>query len=419
MDAPDLQDFAASQFTATAYAARQVVEYLRSALYGELEDGADRVLVCPGWMTSVLRRDWGLFFEGYLEKTRDDHRHHALDATIIACCDHARSFALANARKEQLLVKEKTGITPPRTPLSPPWGPDELFRQYVLEKVAELNVCHRPVKRGLRGALHEETLYGVVDEEKGLFVTRIYVEDLKPGHLQSPKAKRKKNGEVTGWSTGKGGVVRDAAMRKYIRNCLTEAGLNPDTFDPTKKPYKDFLKTKGIRQPNGMPVKRIRIIRSMNHMVVIRQKNGVVRAYTGGNNHHMALFENPKTGACKGYVERMFDTARRLKVNPMEGAVDLADKGKLKFKMSLSEGETVRAEMPLDSNGPSISGLFVVEKVESGKVFFAECCDARQVEEKRRWHLSPKSFQEMAKNGQPVQKVAVGTLGEVTVLHRD
>jgi len=78
------------QLDETRYLSRTARTYLAS-LYAEKSEGKRVVRTIPGRMTALLRRGWGL--EGMLSvdetgeivrKQRNDHRHHAIDAFVVA-----------------------------------------------------------------------------------------------------------------------------------------------------------------------------------------------------------------------------------------------------------------------------------------------------------------------------------------------
>ena len=84
------RDFLDRQLNETRYLSRTARSYL-ACLYDEKAEGRQRVFAIPGFMTALLRRAWGL--EGMLRvsetgeivrKQRDDHRHHAIDALVVA-----------------------------------------------------------------------------------------------------------------------------------------------------------------------------------------------------------------------------------------------------------------------------------------------------------------------------------------------
>src|SRR5207302_1758993 len=76
----ELTDFFARQFVDTAYITTQVREYVECL-------GCD-VVCTKGQHTAELRRHWGLNTilrdDGLDLTNRDDHRHHAVDAIVIA-----------------------------------------------------------------------------------------------------------------------------------------------------------------------------------------------------------------------------------------------------------------------------------------------------------------------------------------------
>jgi CRISPR-associated endonuclease Csn1 len=136
-----LDDFVKRQLNDTAYITRCVAQYLRCL-------GAT-VICTRGDMTADVRHWWGLNSilqaDGSNRKNRDDHRHHTVDAVVIAMTDAKRLFAVANDRGEDV---------------RPPW---EGFRREAEHLIQSVNVSHR-VQRRLHGALHEETFYGVTQK---------------------------------------------------------------------------------------------------------------------------------------------------------------------------------------------------------------------------------------------------------------
>jgi hypothetical protein len=87
-----------SQLASTAYAARQVGDYLQAALYRDESPGKRLIFFTNGRYTAMLRRDWQLHESSagsgedeedqgsarLAKKDRTDHRHHAVDAVVIA-----------------------------------------------------------------------------------------------------------------------------------------------------------------------------------------------------------------------------------------------------------------------------------------------------------------------------------------------
>ena len=143
------KDFLARALNDTRYLSRVAREYL-SLICPQ----ATRVI--PGQMTAMLRAKFGLNdilgLDG--EKNRNDHRHHAVDACVIAVTDQGMlqrfAQASASARERQLnrLVEDM--------PL--PW-PN--YREHVKRAVNHIWVSHKP-DHGHEGAMHNDTAYALL-----------------------------------------------------------------------------------------------------------------------------------------------------------------------------------------------------------------------------------------------------------------
>ena len=133
---------------------RLVTEYLGLLYGGTIDaDGRRRVQVSAGRITAFLRDEWGLnaiLNDGRDEKNRDDHRHHAVDAIVIA---------LTNSQTVEYLSRaaEKAAEWGRRlfAPMDKPWT---TFFDDVRRAVDMINISYR-VNRRVSGALHEETYY--------------------------------------------------------------------------------------------------------------------------------------------------------------------------------------------------------------------------------------------------------------------
>ena len=119
--------------------------------------------VIPGRMTAMLRAKFGLNDVLGLngEKNRNDHRHHAVDACVIAVTDQGLlqrfAKASASAREHQLnrLVENM--------PL--PW---ESYRDHVQRAIDSIWVSHKP-DHSHEGAMHNDTAYGLRGDGKVSF----------------------------------------------------------------------------------------------------------------------------------------------------------------------------------------------------------------------------------------------------------
>lgn len=111
--------------------------------------------VIPGQMTAMLRAKFGLndILGLHGEKNRNDHRHHAVDACVIAVTDQSLlqrfAQASASAREKQL---DKLVETMPL-----PWP---TYRDHVERAIHNIWVSHKP-DHGYEGAMMEATAYGI------------------------------------------------------------------------------------------------------------------------------------------------------------------------------------------------------------------------------------------------------------------
>ena len=108
-----------------------------------------------GMLTSVLRHTWG-----FSSKDRNNHIHHALDATIIAYSTNSIIKAFSDFKKDKELLKakfyaKKLECDEYKSKFFEPFGG---FREKILSKINDIFVSKPPRKRA-RGALHKETFY--------------------------------------------------------------------------------------------------------------------------------------------------------------------------------------------------------------------------------------------------------------------
>ena len=200
----DEEGFLARQLTDMQYISRLAMTYL-AHLYDYEEADLDgvfkrhaRVRALPGRMTEMLRRQWALNellrdhnlpgADTRKSKNRLDHRHHAIDAIVIACTSRALIQKLATASA----AAEERGAERVVSKVDVPWPS---FREDVRAAVNAVIVSHKPdhgtvsragyVKgRGqTAGKLHNDTAYGLTGEtdENGndRVVRRIPITDIK------------------------------------------------------------------------------------------------------------------------------------------------------------------------------------------------------------------------------------------------
>lgn len=474
-EVPERNDFVESQLTDTAYASRQVAGWLEKTLYGDLNDGKRHVFATKGRYTAILRRDWGLFpdrKDGDKQKggkNRSNHRHHAIDALVIALSGPERLSSLAKAAEAQELAMSEGYASTRREPISPPWGDLNSFRSDVMKEYNKIIVAHRPENRKITGALHNDTQLGPVMKNGELDTEhckkRIFAIELSPNHLRVPdewdrlreqleeavsksekKDIRSSMLELEDVKPTKSGVVRDRWFREELREYLRDHGLNVDDCREQnkkkfKKQIKELIKVKGIFLKSGVPVRRITLLRSPTMTPPVKRKYWSnetgkmeddtnpksVRLYEPQSNHHIEIRENTK-GKWTGEVITNFEAAQRVGPSRLSGrkpqtAVNREDTPDGKFVMSLSIGEMVymkqRDTKELD--------YFVIFKIDgTGSIHFTAHWDAgrsKATEKCAARQDIPLSAAQMQKLGaEPYthpQKVRVGPLGDIKKLYRD
>ncbi len=387
-------------------------------------------------------------------------------------------------------INKKRPILPPPKP----WVSIEQFREDVLSKIypefenkksrdesqslrqPPLVVCHRASGRKLSGALHEESLFSPVAGNDTLFTAAKDVASLTPKHLReqvsesdsvaidrfaasflkegtakTPQEAKKKakalvlsKGYVARMvdpSPEKTGLVKDLGIRRCLRKIINERLLmlqidaNCDSFTP--KHLERILKETGpLTMPSGVPILRVKLLRTMNDPVRIPRKrwneesnrweldsnSRSTRIYVGGSNHHIEIRENAK-GNWIGQIVGTYEAAKRAKVDRRD-PVNRKDDDKLggQFVMSLSEGETIFMRDPRGSN----DDYFVVFKLEKpSTIYLKRHTDARRAmgekdangqidptTKREEFPVSSNNLKDLAPHGysSPV-KVAVDPLG--------
>ncbi len=145
--------------------------------------------VIPGRMTAMLRAKFGLNDILGLggEKNRNDHRHHAVDACVIAVTDQGLlerfAKASASARERQLNKLVET------MPL--PW---DSYRDHVQRAIGNIWVSHKP-DHGHEGAMHNDTAYGLLGD--GRVQVRKTVEGVRTREIAALKVIELSNAEAS------------------------------------------------------------------------------------------------------------------------------------------------------------------------------------------------------------------------------
>ena len=255
----------------TRYICREVIKYLKQICRD--------ISGTRGKITHELAYQWGFI------KDREEHRHHAIDAAVVAVTKpkHLRQLGESKYSKE--------GI-----PFTPPWPH---FREELAEKVKQINVSHRPTRK-VSGPLHEETAYGPTSQ-KGEQGQAIYVYRKSLEALTKPMVAK----------------IVDPVVRDIVRKRLLSFGVDPDgkgsiPKDVWKEPL--YMWSTDGQAPQ---IKKVRICDVFNNLIHIKDAQGnPYRGVKPGNNHHIEILDFvDKKGRSRrgGEVVSMFEAISRAR----------------------------------------------------------------------------------------------------------
>jgi len=326
-------DFAARQLNDTRYAAKQILAQLKR-LWPDLGPEAPvKVDAVTGQVTAQLRKLWTLnnILADSGEKTRADHRHHAVDALTVACTHPGMTSKLS--RYWQLRDDPRAQ----KLTLTPPW---DTIRGDAERAVSEIIVSHR-VRKKVSGPLHKDTTYGDTGEDiktkSGTyrqFVTRKRVEALSKGEIEE---------------------IRDPHIREIIRTHVVAKGGDPKKAFP---PYPSL-------SPSGTEIRKVRLTTKQQLNLMASVGNGYADL---GSNHHIAIYRRPD-GKADFEIVSLLETSQRLSQRKPIVRREGADGAE--FVMSLSAGDTL--EVPEGEK----AGFRVIQSIwASGVVVTIEHKDA-------------------------------------------
>lgn len=274
------EDFISRQLNDTAYISRHSKKLMEALGF--------KVSISKGQATAELRHLWGLnsLISPGGKKNREDHRHHAIDAAVVAMTDSGILHKLSSYNKYNRSTTEK-GF-----PL--PWTH---FRETLKPYVDGMLISFRVNKRA-RGALHEESLYGITGhkDEKGapIYVIRKPLNQLTPAMIDK---------------------IVDPTVKGIIKDHLRKHDVDPDKKKFTI-PKEAFKETVYMKSKNGLkiPIKKVRIQEPKNNAIELSDRNKT--AVEPGGNHHVILYrykDNKGLEKQSGEICTTFEAVRRKK----------------------------------------------------------------------------------------------------------
>ena len=278
------EDFISRQLNDTRYISKEAKNYLSKI--------CKNVMVAPGQMTATLRHYWGLNSilnkEGDT-KTRDDHRHHAIDALVMACATrgHLQELSKRNRYNKNHELKDFPG----------PWLN---FRADAENAVEQILVSHKKQKNLLTVRTHKTKKNGIEYKNVGVAARGQL-------HKESVYGKRKAPNSDTAFHVRKPleslttekhlDKIVDKTIRLLILKKVNELG----GLVKGKIPNETFFKVdeNGIKQPqiflpnkNGseIPIKKVRIKENIGGAEQL--KESINQHVNPRNNHHVLIYKD-------------------------------------------------------------------------------------------------------------------------------
>lgn len=275
MTAAEVQerDFISSQLNDTRYISKETYNYVKRL-------GCD-VSVSKGIVTSWLRHQWGLnsLISATDEKDRSDHRHHAIDAVVIACTN--RRFYQVLVKNAQDLERRGSALRMRDLHTDTPWAN---FRDDLKTLLNNTIIAHAPQLK-LSGELHEQTGAGFIEG-----VGNVHRKTLTPDFTQVEK-------------------IIDVSVQEAVKAHLEKFGNNPKLA---------FAQGVTVFHKNGTtPIKRVRILQSKTTRAKlekskfgVKDKQGKVFKWLAyGNLHHVEILREVASGKYEGKFVTMMEVS--------------------------------------------------------------------------------------------------------------
>ncbi|HEY9169396.1 MAG TPA: HNH endonuclease domain-containing protein [Lutibacter sp.] len=328
------------------------------------------------------------------KKNRDDHRHHAIDALVIALSKQSyfQQLSIYNAQREA----KRKGLTFEKEQLNfpEPWNNFHTDAKKEAEKILVSHKQNRKVltevrkkitKNGkkfisvgnaVRGQLHKENVYGKrqapFETTKGYHIRKKVV-DLKDNQLDK---------------------IVDLEIRKIIVNARKEEAKIKKQIEALEKHKRkvrtdeeendlntqiDVLKNEiymlyTLKNKNGepVPIKKVRIREEMSNAQQVKEINQFVNPR---NNHHVLIYKDEK-GILKDTISSFWEVVERQKQH--EATYQLPIKNdKTKIITTLQENDMfilglADYDFEENKNNPSYltKFLFRVQKISKMNIMF-------------------------------------------------
>ncbi|MCY4046806.1 MAG: type II CRISPR RNA-guided endonuclease Cas9 [Candidatus Dadabacteria bacterium] len=387
------KDFINNQLTDARYIAKETGRYMRTL-------DCD-VTFTKGGITSWLRRHWKLnkILGDTGKKNRNDHRHHAIDATVIALTSPSLYRKIVHLASEA----DDDSISPEYGLKAPEVLKDLRTK---LENARDRMIVSHSTNRKITGAFHEATAYGIKTKngKPGVVVRKDLVKmtDKNRKNILCPIIK--------------------AEFESYVnmRGSLKAAQKNLNET-PFKHPKTGHI----VRRARVWVTKDFSETSYWQKQDELGNRLGVM---IYGNNHHVEILKNKKTGKYNSEVVTAMEAARRARTldaitmakNKIKKAktdtilkeakkeLEKAEENKepivkidhgedLEFIMSLCINDMVSVEEIGKRNFYRVRKLDRGKNGECVKLFLRIHTDGTKDKEFKKLHLSEKKSLELAK----------------------
>lgn len=351
-------------------------------------------------------------------KNREDHRHHAVDALVVACTNMGKLQAISKWNAWQKDRKRTGGAEKPS--FAPPWKD---FRNDAERAVSKILVSHKrstkvltKITRSIRkdgkdfksegwaagGQLHKETVFGrrkVLKTGGENYRTRKSILEVKnEKHLAK---------------------VADDGIRRLIEQELGERGIDPakkftvpkDFFFENGRP-KLFLPNK---KGNPTPIKKVRFKENIGNAVRLKKdKNQWVNPR---NNHHVIIYED-QGGQLKESILTFWEAVERR-----QGGEEVCQlpPGGVKIVAILQENDMFliglsrqEANARIRERGELSPHLYRVQKISLGYYTFRRHLESTIEKDREPYMYRIVSLNRWSELN-PI-KVAISILGEIEIL---
>ncbi len=277
----DENGFQERQLNDTRYLSKIAKQYLAQICDS---NDSNKIKVANGKLTALLRHNWGLnsilnkqeeenfdpetgevLAKKPVKKTRDDHRHHAVDALVIAMTETRllQQISRDNSRGHDL---DRLIINLPSH-----WN---RFREDAAEAIEKIIVSHKP-DHGKNTKLHDETYYGILEKPF----------DLDDGKKSKEPYNLVASCSVLSLKKAEAKFIRDKKLREELTKLADQAASDKE-FQTKFLP--EFSKKTGVR--NVRFYDKNQSIIKISHP----QKNPrFSKAVKTNGNHHISVWKMP------------------------------------------------------------------------------------------------------------------------------